>query len=681
MVLSEGGAPFLAEKGFSGKYGNRTLRGYIVPLIAGGLLIIIAGVLRVLYALPLSGSFLWYAGVLFSFYTSGFCIVRLTRSRSGEFFLDAIHASALGVALLPVAYSLFRRIGHPELIFFFCAVSSLIWFVLVTGDYRRKQLTLQTSLYDTASVILLLFAVFVLLHLSHFTDVVLLAGGFKIRSSIITESDFHLGIINALMSSYPPVSPYASGTSLAYYHMNLHLAVEMLYRLTGMDTLRLAFFYFPLLYFLLLAGIIFSFVRVCHGPRWIALLTALLIFGSDLSFIPGFLGMVSGSNPWTITFYTTIWSLFTLNGYLPAVIILFLCVLYLKQYYEKGDVSLLVVFGFLAFSSYGFKSSMGLHIAAAAFLTGTVSMWLMEDKTKGALVCAVSLVAAAGMVINLALLRSGMGHNFVEWAPLNNFFASLRRLGIRELSWNYVPLFLLGYMIALLGSRIVLIPLADTVLKRSSFEPALFFILIFSLTGIILTDMIYLGTYSHTANNSVWFAVQGLAGAWLVVPYFLERIGNKKIRAVIALMLIVLAIPSTAQFLKMRFEPNYIRIDKDAMEVIAYLKNTPPESVVLHELNRNMPSLSSNFAGRSTVMSFFRSFITLHLSEKEFRQRLNDILLFFDSGDAGKRSVILDRYHVDYVYASRPRASVFETEERLSPVLENKSYVLFAVKR
>jgi hypothetical protein len=406
-----------------------------------------------------------------------------------------------------------------------------------------------------------------------------------------------------------------------------------------------------------------------------------LIFGSDLSFIPGVLNMVSGSNPWTITFYTTIWSLFTLNGYLPAVIVLFLCIRYLKQFYERGDVSLLVVFGFLVFSSYGFKSSMGLHIIAAAILTGVASMMLTGDKRKGGLVCAVSLAVTAGIMLNIALLRNGMGNNFAEWAPLTNFHASLRRIGIRDISWNYLPLFLLGYMTALLGPRMVWISLANTILKKDFFNPVLFFILIFTFGGIIVSDMIYLGTFSHSINNSVWFAVQSLICAWLLIPYFLERLGSVKKRAALAVIAMVLAVPATAQFLMMRFDHAYIHIDADAMEVISYLKNTSPGSVVLHEFNKDAPSLSATFAGRSVVASFFRSFISSHLSEKEFRQRLIDILLFFSSDDPAKRSVILDRYRVDYVYASRSLDALLESEERLSPVLKNKRYVLYAVKR
>jgi hypothetical protein len=324
---------------------------------------------------------------------------------------------------------------------------------------------------------------------------------------------------------------------------------------------------------------------------------------------------------------------------------------------------------------------MGLHILAAAILTGGASMMLTEDRKKGALVCAVSLAVAAGVIINIVLLRNGMGNNVAEWAPLTNFYAALRRIGIRAVSWNYIPLFFLCYVTALLGPRLAWIPLANTVLKKDVFDPALFFILAFTLAGIVVSDMLYLGTLSHTINNSVWFAVQSLTCAWLLIPYYLERLGGAKKKAACAVVVLMLAVPATAQFLKMRFDHAYIDIDEDAADVIAYLKQTPPESVVLHEVNKDTPSLPANYAGRSVVMSLFRSFISVHLDEKEFRQRLNDILYFFSSGDSAERSVILDRYHVDYVYASRSLESVFASEKRLSPVVKNRKYVLYAVKR
>lgn len=673
--------PYHAADESPGEAGNKRITGGVVLLVGGILLILVAGVLKALYSLPFSGTFLWYAGAMVAFYPTGYCLVRLTRGQSGEFFLDVSHAMALGVALMPLVYSLFRRLSHPEFIFIFCAVFLIVWLVLAMRDYRRKELVPETSLYDIASVCSLVLLVLVLLHLSHFTDVLLLDDGFKIRSTLLTESDFHLGIIKALANAYPPVSPYASGTSLAYYHMNLHLEVEMVHRLIGMDTLRLTFFFFPLLYFLLLVGMVYFFVRACKAPRWVALFTSLLIFGADLSFIPGLLNMLSGRNPWTVAFYTTIWSLFTLNGYLPALIVLFLCMAYLKRYYEQGDASLLVVFGFLVFSSYGFKSSMGLHIVAAAFITGVGSAVFSEDKRKGALVCAISLVAAVCIAINVVLLRGGIGQNIVAWAPLNNFYASLGRVGIRTISWNYLPLFLLVYIIMLLGPRIIWIPLADAMMKKRRFDPMLFFILIFGLTGVVVSDMIYLGTLARAANDSVWFAVQSLICAWLMVPYFLEKAESRKKKAVIAVIIVVLALPTTLQFLKMRFDNRYVHIDGDAMEVITYLKDTPPGSVVLHEMNRDMPSLSANFAGRSSVLSFFRSFVTPHLTKEEFSRRLTDILVFFSADDSGKRAGILDRYGVDYVYAARSAASMLDAEARLTPVLKNRSYVVYAVKK
>lgn len=69
--------------------------------------------------------------------------------------------------------------------------------------------------------------------------------GFKIRNFYLTETIFHLGIINTLKDIFPPLYPYASNIDFSHYHLNMHLEIEMFNRLFSIDTLRLVFFIFP----------------------------------------------------------------------------------------------------------------------------------------------------------------------------------------------------------------------------------------------------------------------------------------------------------------------------------------------------------------------------------------------------------------------------------------------------
>ena len=134
--------------------------------------------------------------------------------------------------------------------------------------------------------------VFLLLHFSHFTDIIFTEAGFRIRTTYLTETVYHVGIINNLKDIFPPSYPYASGIDFSHYHLNMHLQIEMFNRLFHIDTLKLTFFYFPLLYFFLLVFVPYMYVRNYLGYRFLGIMTGLLIFGADLSFIPGLLGMI-----------------------------------------------------------------------------------------------------------------------------------------------------------------------------------------------------------------------------------------------------------------------------------------------------------------------------------------------------------------------------------------------------
>jgi hypothetical protein len=188
----------------------------------------------------------------------------------------------------------------------------------------------------------------------------------------------------------------------------MHLEIEMFNRLFTIDTLKLSFFYFPLLYFFFLVFVPYMIVRKYTGSRSLGVLTGLLMFGSDLSFIPGVLGLLPKCFTWNVLFNSTTWPLLTLNGYLPALTVMFLCILYLKKFFENGRLSNIIVFGVLGFSAYGFKSSMGPHIMAVAFTTGLVSIFT-GNRRKGALLCFISALTLLAIAVDVMVIKNLSG--------------------------------------------------------------------------------------------------------------------------------------------------------------------------------------------------------------------------------------------------------------------------------
>ena len=659
------------------------IKGLKVVLISLAIFFYIAFVLNMSYFLPIKDSLLWFAGIFIYFYIPGNLLLRYLDFNKDEYFINFFHSIALGAALIPLVYIIFRRLSHPEMVYPFGIAIFLAWLILTVRDFKRDRISVYTSFLDIQSALVLIAVVFFLLHLSYFTDIIFLENGFKLRNIYLNETIFHLGIINALRGMFPPIFPYESGVNFSYYHLNMHFEIEMFNRLFSIDTLKLTFFYFPLLYSCLLVFVPFIFIRKYLGSRFVGVLTGILMFGSDLSFIPGLLGIFPTDRPWNVLFNSTVWPILTLNGNLPALFVMFLCILYLKKFYEDGRLSYILVFAFLGFSAYGFKSSMGPHIMVVSFLTGIASMVFMKDKKKGKLLCTVSVLTILAMAIDAILFRSSAGNNILSLDLFNRFNDSLAKLGVSDMPWVFYPVIFPIYILAAFGIRALGFYSLKDVFEKKYFDPTVIFLTIFAISGFLLAEMIFLGPlvplYMKT-NNAMWFSFQSLTAAWLLLPYFLLRMNLDRKRFLgVMVLTILLSAPSTVQFLSLRFNPNYYTVNSNAMEVVRYLETTPPRSVVLHPPNLKGASLASNLTGRPSVLSFFQSYVIHYTKQTEAENRLKDIELFFNTHEVIGRSSILKKYKVDYVYAPMSYTPCLDKEPMLLQVLKNNEYVLYKV--
>jgi hypothetical protein len=664
--------------------GNIT--GLVVILISLVLFLCLAFFLKLLYSLPLKDSLLWYVGLFYCFYIPGSLLLRYLSINKDEFFINLFHSIALGAALVPLVYLFLRRMSHPELIYPFGFAMLLIWLFLTVGDFKRGRISIHTSYPDIQAVVLLIAAVFLLLHLSHFTDVVFLESGFKIRNTYLSETIFHLGIINALKDMFPPLYPYASGVGPSHYHLSMHLEIEMFNRFFSIDTLKLTFFYFPLLYFYLLVFIPYIFIRKNWNMWFLAVITGILMFGSGFSFVPGLLSIFPQYYPWTTFFTPTIWAVFTLNGNLPALFVMFLCILYLKKYYEDDNLSYLFMFALLGFSAYSFKSSMGPHIMAAVFITGIASLVIVRDMKRCLLLCGVSGLTVLAMVVDLTLIRGGIpSHYIITIDLLNTFHRSLEKLGISTLPWIFLILIFPLYILVSFGVRALGLYVMKDAFKKTFFDPVIIFLLVFTVSGFILPDIIFIGfpqSKIGTLNNAGWFGAQALTGSWLLLAFSLARYRHTGKRFFAMLIVVVLlSAPSTVQFLTLRYNKSYYTVDHDALEVVKFLNNTDPESVILHPPNLDGPSLASNLAGRQTVISFFQSYVLQMIGQEEADKRYEDVKIFFDPNVTIGRETILKKYSVDYIYVQQSHVSFLDKDPLLFPILRNSTYTVYKVKK
>jgi len=215
---------------------------------------------------------------------------------------------------------------------------------------------------------------------------------------------------------------------------------------------------------------------------------------------------------------------------------------------------------------------------------------------------------------------------------------------------------------------------------KKQFDLVALSLIVFSLSGFIASEMLYLGNEFFFENNAMWFAVQSLTGAWLLLSYYLVKFSRGRVRILIMAMVVLMAFPSTAQFLTLRYDSNYYECDARALEVANYLEKTPPESVVLHPIVGNGPSLAAHFAGRPSVISLLHTHVSDMLSEDEKARRLADVSLFFSSENNIDRATIARKYHVAYVYAPVEYGIFLDKEPFMVPVMSNGAYIIYQVK-
>jgi uncharacterized membrane protein len=326
--------------------------------------------------------------------------------------------------------------------------------------------------------------------------------------------------------------------------------------------------------------------------------------------------------------------------------------------------------------AYGFKSSMGLHIIGSAFLTGIVSTILDKDRKKGMFLCIASLFIFLIIVMDIIIFRSGTGNYILRIDFLNLFHNFLRKIGLANMPITITVIVLPVYILISFGSRSAIFYFSKDIIKRKRIDFVIVFLGIFVIIGFLVAEFIYLGDPFIAINSSIWFSVQSLMGAWILLSIFLSKIQLGKKFHVLLTMIILLSTPSTMQFLNLRFDKSYYDVNRGAIEIIKFLETTPQTSTILHPLNLDGPSLASNLAGRPSVLSVFRSFAIV---QTEVESREKDVELFFSQGGAVKRLSIIKKYKVDYVYAPVSYAIYLDKEPMLLRVLKNSEYILYKV--
>ena len=192
---------------------SRKLTGLPIPalflLLLAGLIFYLAG----MYGLSWHDSLFWLIGIFLCFYVPGNILLQFFGPQNCTCIIRFFLSLGLGSAFVPLIYLFLRRWSLAGLTLPLFLFLLAFWFFLLVKDVReRKPFNLSITVQEFGTVTAAVIILLLLLHLSHFTDIRFTPEGYGIRTTNLTETVFHLGLVNALKLSLihisEPTRPY-----------------------------------------------------------------------------------------------------------------------------------------------------------------------------------------------------------------------------------------------------------------------------------------------------------------------------------------------------------------------------------------------------------------------------------------------------------------------------------------
>ena len=530
----------------------------------------------------------------------------------------------------------------------------------------------------------------------------------------------HLSFAYELTHSVPPEVPFFSGETLDY-HYGMDLLAAMLSRTASLSVLDLTVRFLPTLFLVTAILAIFCFSRSWLGSGYGAVLVAfLVVFGEDLSFIPG---LVLGSREtWSAQFFgvPTIYSLYALNPMLPSLGLLFGGMLCLGKSRREESARWSVLAAFLFAMIAGYKVFASVHVLASLAMAGAI-LFLFRRETRLLKVLVMTMLLGAPLFLNTLIGSQTGARMWVRIDPWPYLPEALEQMGLLESSVGseigaiylggpvsaagIAGLFLVAlpwYLLGSLGVRVMGIPVAAKELFSIRHSTGLrLFTALFVLLGPLMTLTLTATPWGYPAeseyNNAVWFYVQSKYVMWIFVAEMILILGSGKRRLVQALAVtavVGLSLPSAIQYFHSQTSYRAEVLSEAELDLMHYLQHgcTQGEVVLSHdELAEHVVALTPC---RVPVVSP-GTYTHLFVSGPALERREEDMASFWDAWREEEfRSDIAERYEVAYVVIDRASLEFAALQSswqndsdltpagqlRLDPCFENAGYVVYETR-
>lgn len=658
--------------------------------MTGVVLLVTTLYLSLVHLVPLASCVKFIFAIVFFVYLPGYTILKLSEFSNNA--ISNIFMSLLtGMSIIPLIYSVTRAIDQ---LWIFSLVPLLCLFYFLNGSKDfTKQILKAIKRHHLEKTwwlgLFILSVILIMLNMSHFNDLVILPGqGYLLRENPTTESIFHLGIINALKDNITPTFPYFSGYNLSY-HFDMHIFAELLCRYTGISTLLMAYYFLPLFYFFLIISIPAIFFYQITKNIYFSVLFGFTIFAGDLSF---FLNLFefSADLPYVtsaIAFKAPTWSIFTLNGIMPAIPMLFGAAIMFDAYFKENNNKYLLLLILFITSSFQVKSSMGPHIIGAA-ITSLIVLYFFKNKKIHEMAIALIISSTIIVYYNMARPLPTKDIRIIEFDFFNGLISTFKKLNIPlDNPLPNQPAFLIffftaAFLVYLLGSfglKLYFIKnLRDFFIKKIT-QPTIIFLLAFIVSGFILSEIIFIGSKESTINNAGWFAIQSLYVSGFFLIEKLSSLDETAKRRLLTFIVIIFSFSGTIHYLEVRDNNQYIRLTNQQLALSEFVKqNIPIDSIIIEPL-QYAPSIISHLSGRTSFASIYITFLAHQALTTDIDERTLVMKNFYDSKYKGNRSEILLKYKIDYILVDKSHREIIKHLNLGDEIFENNEFSLIRV--
>jgi hypothetical protein len=612
----------------------------------------------------------------------------------------------LGIVTSTMVYAAFALVQLRAL-FPAWPAASLIW--LVRRRFHQPSFAAVPA-WAPAVVILVALALAPFLFLPIYWRNFALAGGGGLTFNGLPDVVLHASLAQELTHTVPPTIPFLPGVPCRY-HYGMDLFTALFRGIGGLSIPDLSARFVPTLLMATTVLAAFCLNRAWLASPWAALLaTALMLFGEDLSFIPG---LLLGSHLWAAKIFQApaVFSLYYLNPLLPALGLLCATLLCLHRYSESGRGGWLVLTALASAGLTEWKVFAGAQLLAAVGIAGLYRLARWRDTR---LLRAFVASAFAQLPFVVWGLQAQAGRSTVVWQQwpyvrhlfeqlgiwMAPAFAPIRAYaeGTRGVS-RVAAFWLVGvgtYLFGTLGMRLLAIPAMLWEPERPSWRPVRQVAIAFAVLGPVLSlTLIVVPAGSGLAaqyNNGIWFLVQSKFLFWPFAVEFLWRVTSASAsrRWLAAVIVLALSVPSSAEFFVYQFRHMGARtLDPDLLDTLRFLgAEAAPGTVVVARAGPLLPLLCMTSCRGLTLQIY----ADVQLGRHEIASRRAELRGFWSAwNDGALDEAFLSRLGAAYILVDRavdtasPGAGQVQRVEghtlRLEPLLEKPRYALYQVHR